>query len=219
MTVYNMSAEAPPSMDEFHAMIGMQYGRPASDDNHIVEITQRGRYFRVKRVGVYADEIPGDITPVTSFWVINSKQDEHVMRLYRANGDWAYLIFESKKEMVTKAGEFKMMELPFAVGRTHLPFEFVTGDFKTDDTHLLLYGAYNAMGLIGSESNGLAVCDVKQNDIVADELLRIDSAWGGPSPHQRTMHRRLARLLLEDRESFARLVNVLGVRRLRREFV
>jgi hypothetical protein len=48
----------------------------------------------------------------------------------------------------------------------------------------LLYGAYNAMGLIGSECNGVCVLDENRRSVVADEIARIDSGYFGPSKSQ-----------------------------------
>ena len=49
---------------------------------------------------------------------------------------------------------------------------------------LLLYGAYNAYGLIGPECNGIAILDEDNKEVVADELGKIGSGYNGPSQNQ-----------------------------------
>jgi len=52
---------------------------------------------------------------------------------------------------------------------------------------VLLYGAFNAMGLIGSECNGIAligVFDENENAILTDEICKESSGYYGPSKAQ-----------------------------------
>ena len=49
---------------------------------------------------------------------------------------------------------------------------------------LLLYGAYNACGLIGSEYNGVAVLDEYARNVVADNIAQESSGYFGPSVKQ-----------------------------------
>ena len=49
---------------------------------------------------------------------------------------------------------------------------------------LLLYGALNAMGLIGPECNGIAVLDTVEKAIVCDEIGIEDTGYFGPSTAQ-----------------------------------
>lgn len=51
--------------------------------------------------------------------------------------------------------------------------------------HIFVVGfatAYNALGLIGSEKNGIFVLNETKRDVVLDEHLRIDTGWFGPQP-------------------------------------
>ena len=69
------------------------------------------------------------------------------------------------------------------------PFEMVSRDKirKFDNGRsfrLVLYGAYNAMGLIGSECNGVAILDEDKLQVLADEIGKIDSGYYGPSKDQ-----------------------------------
>lgn len=49
---------------------------------------------------------------------------------------------------------------------------------------VIVYGAYNAMGLIGSERNGIAVLDEDQRAVLCDDIERGDSGYFGPSNRQ-----------------------------------
>lgn len=49
---------------------------------------------------------------------------------------------------------------------------------------VVLYGAYDAMGLIGSEFNGIGVLDEDQRQVLLDNECRITSGWFGPAASQ-----------------------------------
>lgn len=49
---------------------------------------------------------------------------------------------------------------------------------------VLLYGAYNAMGLIGPEFNGIAVLDEDNKAVVCDCICKEQSGYFGPSKRQ-----------------------------------
>jgi len=49
---------------------------------------------------------------------------------------------------------------------------------------IITYQAYNALGLIGSECNGLAVFDNNKKQVVADQIHQIGTGWFGASPEQ-----------------------------------
>ena len=49
---------------------------------------------------------------------------------------------------------------------------------------LILYGAYNALGLIGSEYNGICVLNEDEMNVVTDNLLNVDSGYFGPAKIQ-----------------------------------
>jgi hypothetical protein len=60
-----------------------------------------------------------------------------------------------------------------------------TLDGKERTFRLLLYGAYNAFGLIGSESNGVVVLDEDNLCVIADEIACEPSGYFGASEKQR----------------------------------
>ena len=59
---------------------------------------------------------------------------------------------------------------------------------------LLVYGAYNAFGLIGSECNGVAVLDVDNLKVVCDEIAKVGSGYCGPDPIQIAKFKELAEM-------------------------
>lgn len=50
---------------------------------------------------------------------------------------------------------------------------------------IVLYAAYNALGLIGPEKNGIAVLNEDAKDVVLDEEACIGSGYYGPSKAQK----------------------------------
>lgn len=51
------------------------------------------------------------------------------------------------------------------------PFMYTRGDHRRDDGYrIVLYGAYNAMGLIGTEYNGIAVLDDNRMKVWCDNI-------------------------------------------------
>jgi hypothetical protein len=69
------------------------------------------------------------------------------------------------------------------------PYTWVSRDVtRTDNGHgsyrLIIYGAFNAYGLIGSELNGIAVFDENEKRVLCDEIARADSGYFGPSAQQ-----------------------------------
>ena len=75
------------------------------------------------------------------------------------------------------------------------PFERVTGDkireVGQEKYRILLYGAYNAMGLVGGESNGIAVLSEDRNNVVCDELYCEPGKGTGKSANQTEMFNKL----------------------------
>lgn len=74
-------------------------------------------------------------------------------------------------------------------GKTVMPYMYCSRDqivkFKKHGTfRLLVYGAYNAFGLIGSECNGIAVLSEDRRNVVADEIAKAGSGYFGPSTRQ-----------------------------------
>lgn len=60
----------------------------------------------------------------------------------------------------------------------------VRGQRKPRTFRVLVYGAYNAMGLIGSEHNGLAILDEDNMAVLCDKIECEDSGYFGPSNRQ-----------------------------------
>lgn len=78
---------------------------------------------------------------------------------------------------------------------TVAPFEGVTRDqirqVGNEEYRILLYAAYNAMGLVGHESNGIAVLSEERNNVVCDELGCEASGYYGPSTSQQEIFDKL----------------------------
>lgn len=54
--------------------------------------------------------------------------------------------------------------------------------------------AYNALGLIGSERNGIFVLNETKRDVVLDEHMRIGTGWNGCKPEHIEELRKLKRM-------------------------
>lgn len=80
-------------------------------------------------------------------------------------------------------------------------------DTRADGFRLLIYGAYNAMGLIGSEYNGIAVLNNNEMNVVVDNIGCEGSGYNGPSAAQVKLFEQL--LVLPPGE-FERKINQLG---------
>lgn len=58
------------------------------------------------------------------------------------------------------------------------PYMYTRGDITRDDGYrLVLYGAFNAMGLIGTEYNGIAVLDNNRMQVWCDNIGQQPSGW------------------------------------------
>lgn len=68
---------------------------------------------------------------------------------------------------------------------------------------VLIAGAYDALGLIGSEHNGIAVLDVDNENVVLDRHMPIGSGATGPSLGQR---REMARIMDMDWKTFTAFI-------------
>lgn len=68
------------------------------------------------------------------------------------------------------------------------PYSFVSRDtvrtVGTQQFRIVVYGAYNALGLVGSESNGIAILLEEPPAVVADEIGCESSGYSGPSTAQ-----------------------------------
>lgn len=53
---------------------------------------------------------------------------------------------------------------------------------------IMIYGAFNAYGLIGSEKNGILVLDENNKQVLCDEICKADSGYFGATPMQREMY-------------------------------
>lgn len=92
------------------------------------------------------------------------------------------------------------------------PYEYVRRDevrkFRNGRSfRVLLYGAYNAMGLIGSEYNGIAILDEDQKQVLADNIGKEASGYYGPSDAQKQKFEQVLKLSWQD---FRTLVNTSG---------
>lgn len=97
------------------------------------------------------------------------------------------------------------------------PYEAISHDFvRSDGYRILLSGAYNASGLIGSEYNGIVVLDEEAKQVVTSCVGRKNSGWygenGGPSSEQVRLFNTLKSA---GPVEFAALVNDLGSARAR----
>jgi hypothetical protein len=86
------------------------------------------------------------------------------------------------------------------------PYVGVSRDEHRPDKRfrLVLYGAYDALGLIGSECNGILVLDEREMRVTCDEIACIGTGWMGPSPKQQS---ELDRLLAMSDSEFAEFIN------------
>jgi hypothetical protein len=87
------------------------------------------------------------------------------------------------------------------------PYTWVSKDVTRGRYRLVVYGAFNAFGLIGSEHNGIAVLDNVDMCVVADKLFCADSGYFGPSASQM---RGLQHLLTCSPKDFCNTINSSG---------
>ena len=85
----------------------------------------------------------------------------------------------------------QMTQSPLSYCPSIHPYMGVTRDEKRGDFRIIIYAAYNAMGLIGSEGNGIAIFDDLQRRVLADELGCETSGYFGPSARQIQIFERL----------------------------
>jgi hypothetical protein len=79
-----------------------------------------------------------------------------------------------------------------------------TRKFPKLKVRIILYGAYNAMGLIGSECNGIVILNDTKRQVVLDEHCRISSGWFGPDNSQIAEFNRIMALSEADLIVFCR---------------
>jgi hypothetical protein len=81
-----------------------------------------------------------------------------------------------------------------SVGRYAMVSRDKTLKFGNRTFRVVLYGAYNAMGLIGTEQNGIAVLDEDRMQVVLDGHFQQDSGAYGPNRSQSEEMERICRL-------------------------
>lgn len=69
------------------------------------------------------------------------------------------------------------------------PYAYVTANVVRKfpngrSLRFVLYGAYSALGLIGSECNGIAILDEDHKLVVCDEIAKENTGYFGPSKNQ-----------------------------------
>lgn len=187
------------------------------DADVIQKVEQRGRFFRVT-----LDDGSGRPTAQHWWqgWKVREDTEQREPYLEKV-GDWAHPLFTEKLARKLRwHDEAEARVAMFDNGVRVPPYEYVQYDVDVKDGYrLILYGAYNAMGLIGSEHNGIALLDNKRREVIADRVVEESSGWGGASIRQLRMAHKLARLMIEDRQGFAAVMNKLCAGRLRREVV
>ena len=68
---------------------------------------------------------------------------------------------------------------------------------------IAVHGAYNALGLIGSEYNGVVIFDNDQQLVLCDKICQIDSGFYGPSQIQTSIAKYYAEIATwEEFQSF-----------------
>ncbi len=110
------------------------------------------------------------------------------------------------RELIASGQCTQRTNLPPVIGKVG-PFEGVTGDIVrevgSERYRLVLYSAYNAHGLIGSECNGIAILSEDRLNVVADELGK-ESFRTTPTPEQKALFEQLKTC---DEETFRATVN------------
>ena len=82
------------------------------------------------------------------------------------------------------------------------PYMGVSNEKYVGRYRIILYGAFNAQGLIGSEHNGIAVLDEQDHTVLLDRHAQINSGYYGAGRTQITEFSRLVALDYEDLEKF-----------------
>ena len=78
-------------------------------------------------------------------------------------------------------------------------FDTPTGKRKF---RFIVYQAYNAYGLIGSECNGVAILDEDKLQVVCDEISKQGTGWCGISPKQVQMAEGLIGMTWDNFQTF-----------------
>jgi hypothetical protein len=88
-----------------------------------------------------------------------------------------------------------------------MPFMGVEFDQVVGDYRVITYQAYNAMGLIGSECNGIAILSEKNRDVVLDEYCKQSSGYCGVGHAVIKKAIELCELIKTDFDTFREFVN------------
>lgn len=96
-----------------------------------------------------------------------------------------------------------------------MPYMGVTDDFIKEladgrKFRVILYGAYNAMGLIGPEFNGIAILNEHDKNVVTDNIGIAESGYFGPTKYQLDI---MARIKESSDAGFVLMVNESSRRR------
>lgn len=87
------------------------------------------------------------------------------------------------------------------------PYKYLSVDLmKTltngDQYRIIVYGAYNAMGLVGTEKNGIAILDQQRMAVLSDEISPAPSGYDTPSTNQINLVQALMDLSDDDFKTF-----------------
>ena len=88
---------------------------------------------------------------------------------------------------------------PFMGVQLDKPIEFKKGKRKF---RVIVYAAYNAFGLIGPESNGVAILDDDNKKVVCDEIAKETSGYFGASQRQLATAESICKLSWKEFQSF-----------------
>lgn len=101
-----------------------------------------------------------------------------------------------------KSSRFGSNGISNRLGPYHYADGAIEGIKKNDRSFtIIIAGAYNAFGLIGSECNGIVVLDNDNKLVVLDEHAREDSGYYGPTNKQIDEFEKLLKM---DYESFVK---------------
>lgn len=81
-----------------------------------------------------------------------------------------------------------------SVGQYTMVYRDETLKFKKHSFRVIVYGAYNAYGLIGTENNGIAVLDENSMQVVLDGHCPQDTGAFGPSEEQTAEWKRICKM-------------------------
>jgi hypothetical protein len=86
------------------------------------------------------------------------------------------------------------------------PYMGISRDVTRSDNggtyRFIVYGAYNAYGLIGPEMNGIAVLDEDKKSVLCDLIAREDSGYFGPTQYQLNMLDHLMKIPFDEFKQF-----------------